>query len=133
MFTTDMTKWYLNAYDMDSTFDLSWTGELLNASETVIGQPPYMNFCSALLRHLQINYSEEMKARYFELRNSVLSEASIIHEFENYVNVYGEDLYIQDTALYPDIPHATENSMTRLKEFIYSHMEFLDKYYGGEN
>lgn len=133
MFTTDMTKWYLSAYDMDSTFDLSWTGELLNASEATIGQSPYMNRYSALLEHLQINYSEEMKSRYFELRNSVLSEDSIIHEFENYINIYGEDLYIQDTVLFPNIPHAIENSIIKLRTFICSHMKFLDTQYGGEN
>lgn len=133
MFTVDMTKWYLSAYDMDATFDLSWGGALLNASNAKMGNTPYMNMYSALLKHLQGNYSEEMKTRYFELRNSVLSESSIISEFESYINIYGEDVYIQDTIPYPNIPNVDENSLSRLKSFICSRLKFLDSYYGGEN
>lgn len=133
MFTVDMTKWYLSAYDMDATFDLSWEGVLLNASNAKMGNTPYMNMYSALLKHLQDNYSEEMKARYFGLRNSALSESSIISEFESYINIYGEDVYIQDTVPYPDIPNVVDNSLSRLRSFIRSRLEFLDSCYGGEN
>lgn len=133
MFTVDMTKWYLSAYDMDATFDLSWEGDLLNASNAIIGQSPYTNIYSALLKHLRDNYSEEMKARYFKLRNSVLSESSIISEFESYINIYGEDVYIQDTVPYPNIPNVDKNTLLRLRSFICSHLEFLDSQYGGEN
>lgn len=132
MVTYDMAKWYLSAYDMDATFDLSWEGELLDCCDVEMPDYPYLNNYSQLLQFLWDNYWDEMVERYFELRNSVLSEAAIISEFENYINIYGEDVYIQDAIPYPDIPNATENNLSRLKTFAHSRLEFLDNYYGGE-
>lgn len=126
MFTVDMNKWYLSAYDMDSTFDLSWEAELLDCYDAEIGLYPYLNRYSELLNYiLDIHYTDYVD-RYFELRNTVLSEASIISEFENYINIYGEDIYIQDTIPYPDIPLVTENTLNRLKIFVHNRLEFLD-------
>lgn len=132
MVTYDMQKWYLSAYDMDATFDLSWEGELLDAPDVFPAQPPYLNQYSALQGFLYNNYFEDIQSRYFELRNSVLSEAAIISEFEYYINIYGEDVYIQDTILYPDIPVVTENNLGYLKQFVKNRLEFLDALYGGE-
>ena len=126
MFTVDMNKWYLSAYDMDSTFDLSWEADLLDCYDAEIGLYPYLNRYSELLDYiLNVRYTDYVD-RYFELRNTVLSEASIISEFENYINIYGEDVYIQDTIPYPDIPLVTENTLNRLKIFVHNRLEFLD-------
>lgn len=124
--------WHLSAYDMDSTFDLHWQGYLMGASDSIQGQPPFLNEYSELLNLLCNNYWDQMKERYKELRKTVLSHASIMKEFEEYVGIYGDDLYIKDTAIYPDIPEATTNNLTYLSEFIKARLEFLDNEYGVE-
>ena len=68
-------------------------------------------------------------ARYTELRKSVLSYSSIVEEFEKYIGIYGEDVYIQDTAIYPNIPSVTDNTLNSLRNFVRDRLEYLDSIY----
>ena len=128
--TYDMTKWHLSAYDMDSTFDLDWNGEILEYYDSDMPYSPYNNRYSSLLSYIRGNYWDVYVERYTELRKSVLSYSSIIEEFEKYIGVYGEDVYIQDTAIYPDIPSATDNTLKSLRNFVRDRLEYLDSEYG---
>lgn len=124
--TYDMKKWHLNAYDMDSTLDLHWEGYLLNNPYADIDSEPFLNAYSKLLDFILNEYKDEYKTRYIELRQSVLSDTSIINEFEEYVRLYGDDLYIQDTIPYPNIPSVTNNTINTLKRFIKNRLIYLD-------
>ena len=128
--TYDMSKWYLSAYDMDSTFDLDWNGEILEYYDSDMPYSPYNNRYSSLLSYIRDNYWDDYVKRYTELRKSVLSYSSIIEEFEKYIGVYGEDVYIQDTAIYPDIPSVTSNTLKLLRNFVRDRLEYLDNSYG---
>ena len=128
--TYDMNKWYLIAYDMDSTFDLDWNGEILEDYDSDMPYFPYNNRYSSLLQYIKDNYHDEYVERYIELRKSVLSYSSIIEEFEKYIGVYGEDVYIQDTAIYPDIPSVADNTLNSLRNFVRHRLEYLDNDYG---
>ena len=128
--TYDMTKWYLSAYDMDSTFDLDWNGEILDWYDSDMPSTPYDNRYSSLLQYIWNNYYDEYAVRYAELRKSVLSYSSIIEEFEKYIGIFGEDVYIQDTAIYPDIPSVTSNTLNSLRWFVKNRLEYLDNSYG---
>lgn len=128
--TYDMSKWYLSAYDMDSTFDLDWNGEILDWSNADMPLYPYDNRYSSLLQYIWDNYHDAYVERYTKLRKSVLSYSSIIEEFEKYIGVYGEDVYIQDTAIYPDIPSVTYNTLKSLRIFVRDRLEYLDSKYG---
>ena len=128
--TYDMTKWYLSAYDMDATFDLDWNGVILDCFDAVILVPPYNNQFSDLFNCIRSVYSSAYVERYTELRKSVLSYSSIIEEFENYIGIFGEDVYIQDTAIYPDIPSVVDNTLTSLRRFVRKRLEYLDSEFG---
>lgn len=128
--TYDMSKWYLSAYDMDSTFDLDWEGEILEDYDSDMPVGPYNNKFSRLLSYIRENYYDAYVERYIELRKSVLSYSSIIEEFEKYIGVYGEDVYIQDTAIYPDIPSVASNTLKSLRNFVRDRLEYLDSEYG---
>lgn len=123
--TYDITKWYLSAYDMDSTFDLYWDGSIMDWFDAWMTDG-YDNQYSQLLLVIWDYYWDRMVERYWELRQTVLSEASIISAFEAYIGQYGDDLYIQDTVPYPDIPSATTNNLTHLRYFIADRLWFLD-------
>ena len=127
--TYDMTKWYLSAYDMDATFDLYWDGNILEYYDADMPSYPYDNRYSSLLQHIWGNYWDDYVGRYVELRKSVLSYSSIIEEFEKYIGIFGEDVYIQDTAIYPDIPSATDNTLRSLRSFVRDRLEYLDSKY----
>lgn len=128
--TYDMTKWYLSAYDMDSTFDLDWNGEILYGYDTDMPDTPYNNQYSSLLMCIWHNYYSAYVERYTELRKSVLSYSSIIEEFEKYIDIFGEDVYIQDTAIYPNIPSVTSNTLESLRNFVGDRLKYLDNNYG---
>lgn len=128
--TYDMSKWYLSAYDMDSTFDLDWNGEILDWYDSDIPDVPYNNKFSSLLQYIRNNYWDNYVERYIELRKSVLSYSSIIEEFEKYIGIFGEDVYIQDTAIYPDIPSIVDNTLRSLQSFVADRLEYLDDSYG---
>ena len=128
--TYDMTKWHLSAYDMDSTFDLDWNGEILDWYDSDIPDVPYNNKFSSLLQYIRNNYWDNYVERYIELRKSVLSYSSIIEEFEKYIGIFGEDVYIQDTAIYPDIPSVVDNTLRSLQSFVADRLEYLDDSYG---
>lgn len=128
--TYDMTKWYLSAYDMDSTFDLDWNGKILGQYDSDMPNTPYNNQYSSLLIYIQDNYFNAYVKRYIELRKSVLSYSSIIEEFEKYINIFGEDVYIQDTAIYPNIPSVTSNTLKSLRNFVNDRLKYLDDIYG---
>ncbi len=127
--TYDMTKWYLTAYDMDSTFDLDWNGEILYGYDSEMPDIPYNNQYSSLLTYIWNNYYSAYVERYVELRKSVLSYSSIIEEFEKYIDTFGEDVYIQDTAIYPNIPSVTSNTLKSLRNFVSGRLKYLDHYY----
>ena len=128
--TYDMNKWYLSAYDMDSTFDLDWNGAILDCFDANIPYYPYNNNFSELLFYIRSIYSNAYVERYVELRKSVLSYSSIIEEFEKYIGIFGEDVYIQDTAIYPDIPSVVDNTLPSLRNFVRDRLEYLDDKYG---
>ena len=127
--TYDMTKWHLSAYDMDSTFDLDWEGDIRDSYDSDMPYSPYNNRYSSLLIYIRNNYYNAYVERYTELRKSVLSYSSIIEEFEKYIGIFGEDVYIQDTAIYPDIPSVTSNTLNSLRNFISDRLKYLDNDY----
>lgn len=128
--TYDMTKWYLCPYDMDATFDLDWNGYILDDYDRIPPEVPYNNRYSSLLTYIMDGYTNEYKARYFELRKSVLSYSSIINEFEKYIVIYGEDIYIQDTINFPEMPSVSDNTLNSLRTFVKDRFNYLDDYYG---
>lgn len=115
---------------MDSTFDLDWNGQILEYYDSDMPYTPYNNQFSSLLRYIRNNYHDAHVERYVELRKSVLSYSSIIEEFEKYIGIYGEDVYIQDTSIYPDIPSVTDNTLMSLRRFVKKRLEYLDDDYG---
>ena len=128
--TYDMSKWYLSAYDMDSTFELDWNGILLDCFDANMPGTPYNNQFSNLLQYIWNNYGAAYAERYTELRKSVLSYSSIIEEFEKYIGIFGEDVYIQDTIYYPNIPSVADNTLESLRDFVRDRLEYLDDKYG---
>ena len=128
--TYDMTKLYLSAYDMDSTFDLDWNGEILHQYDCDMPDIPYNNRYSSLLMYIWNNYYNAYVERYIELRKSVLSYSSNNAEVEKYIDLFGEDVYIKDTAIYPNIPSVTSNTLKSLRNFVSGRLKYLDDNYG---
>lgn len=115
--TYDGVKWYLSAYDMDSTFGLWWNGESFVSAEYRCPydyEQPY-NLLFERIRNL---FREEMVTRYAELRDSVYSYANIISHFEDFCGLVGSENYADDLVVYPEIPSAENNNLWQLRNYV---------------
>lgn len=133
LLTYDKTKWYLSAYDMDSTFGLLTESNYFDAYFVTPFELPYQNLFSELWNFIKVNYPEEIKSRFIELYNSILSQDAIINELENFINIYGEDLYIKDTLIFHNIPNVELSNMANLRWFIKNRLQIVyDGFMRGE-
>lgn len=76
--TYDGMEWYLSLYDLDTSWGTSWDGLKLNDYAGGLVDMQISN----LFTRMENAFSEELAQRYFELREDILSNESIMAEFE---------------------------------------------------
>lgn len=123
--TYDGTKWYCGAYDMDSTFGLWWNGNSFVAT-TYKCPEQYQEQFSLLWERIELLYTDELKARYSELRNSVYSLENMFTKFERFTDLIGNDLYDEDVTIYTGIPSQTTNNITQIRNYIRDRLTYVD-------
>lgn len=126
IFTTyDGNKWFANAYDMDATVGLWYTGDKFldtNYSEIAIKNNLYIK----LLK----NFSNEIRDRYNYLRKNVLSISNLINNYERITDISNSDLVKEDYAIYPDIPSQTTNNIQQIRNYLIDRLKYTDEYFG---
>ena len=123
--TYDGAKWFLSAYDLDSTFGNYWDGRSYNeASHT----PMFVNY-SNMNRLMKLIYSydkEALKARYVELRETVLSEENVMYMFYNFVAGIPKALCDEEVKIWPGIPGTQTNNLSQIMDFYRLRVKALD-------
>ena len=137
MLTYDAAKFLANIYDMDTTWALHWNGssfyDVLTPCPSGYTAQTEVGASNLLYERIEKLYAEEIKARYEELRSSVLSDGNIINEFERFMDVIGNDLYAEDFAsttasgAFTNIPSASTNNLQKLREVIVKRMAYCDE------
>lgn len=121
--TYDGIRWFFSAYDMDSTFGNHWTGEKYDSTKSA----PNLLFFGHKLMHLLRDYkAAEVKARYEQLRSTVMSEDNVLLEFENFMAGIPSALYAQDTKLWPLIPGTRTNNLAQIANNYRLRVQLLD-------
>lgn len=123
--TYDMTIWRCGAYDLDATFGMWWDGTKF-VSTAYRCPEDYQEQFSLLWERIEANYADEMKSRYAELRDSVLSAVHMIAEFEWFYEAIGEDLYAKDLEAYPGIPSSSTNNIAQIRNYILERLTYVD-------
>lgn len=129
--TYDGARWICGAYDMDATFGLYWNGARF-VPATYACPEQYQETRSLLWERLEVNFREELQARYRELRATVLSNANVLTAFERFVNKIGAELYAEDYAgttaggAYNGIPSKTTCNIQQLRAFIRDRLAYVD-------
>ncbi len=121
----DGTKLYCSAYDLDSTFGLLWNGQSF-VSTSYRCPEDYQEPYSLLWERIEKLYVEELKARYLELRNSVLSFHNMCTHFERFMDVIGLDLYAEDLTIYTGIPSGSTNNIKQIRNYIRDRLTYVD-------
>ena len=124
--TYDGTKWWFNAYDLDSTFGLYWTG----GSYVSAGHTPTsfagMDITSGIF-HLIYSYSKPaLIARYRQLRSYLLSEEHIYSTFYNFCVKIPEPIHAEDQKKWPLKPGTNTNTLARIMENFRLRCAFID-------
>lgn len=134
MLTYDADKYLANIYDMDTTWALYWNGKSFISVTTACPEGyEHTAGYNLLYERLVKNFATEIKARYAELRSTVLSDANIINEFERFMDVVPPDLYAEDFASttaggkFTEIPSADTNNLQKLRDIIVNRMAYCDE------
>lgn len=121
------SRYICSVYDLDTTWGLRWDGVLAFETDT-----NYYMSRSNLHRRLAANFAAELRSRYTELRNSALSDASILNHFEKFMfnqppYLIAED-YAETTADgdFVDIPSKETNNIHQLRTFIKARLAYVD-------
>ena len=123
--TYDGTKWICGAYDLDSTFGLWWNGTSF-VSANYRCPKDYQEPYSLLWDRMASLFSEEIKTRYNELRNTVYSYANMVTRFERFTDIIGKDLYTEDLEVYANIPSGDTNNIKQIRNYIRDRLVYCD-------
>jgi hypothetical protein len=123
--TYDGKKWICGQYDMDATFGSNVIGNI-NISTKLKCPEEYKEQYSLLWQRIETLYGKELKARYNELRNSVLSYSNMVTHFERFTDIIGKDLYAEDITIYTDIPSADTSNITQIRNYIRDRLKYVD-------
>lgn len=127
--TYDGVKWFANMYDMDSTWGLYHNGQKF-VSTTYRCQEDYEAGVNAggnqLYEKLAINYSNEIFARYLELRTGALSLTNVFTRFERFMDLIPSDLYKEDCDIYSGIPSQSTNNIKQIRNYARDRASYVD-------
>ena len=138
--TYDGTKWIASMYDLDSTWGLYWNGESIlpyNYAREQYEDQIQGRLGNLLYERLEENFFDELKARWFELRDSALSLSNVINRFERMSDMFSSDLIKEDYASttafgqYTAIPSVTKNNLQQIRSFAVDRRDWTDEYFGG--
>lgn len=121
--TYDGTKWFFSAYDCDSTYGLYWNGKYFTGAT----EPPHFGATwQKALDLVRVYKKDELKARYAELRASVMSDANVILEFSNFVCQIPERIYLSDTEVWSGIPSSAASNLAQIVSWYQTRAKFID-------
>ena len=123
--THDGTKWFFSAYDMDSTYGLNWNG---SAYKDVESGPTLESFAGRhrVMRLIKDYKTDELKARYKELRSGVLSEENVVSTFESFISLIPAELLDKECELWPGIPSTDTNNLSQIAEHYKKRCAIVD-------
>ena len=127
-FTYDGVKWYINAYDLDVSLGLGWSGTVINpplASHIYTQRDIPIGYIPAL-------YNTELEARYKELREAgIISVDNILNKLTDWTARIGIDNYELEYQRWPDSPCIVNftDSLYRVKKWLETAIANMDRVY----
>lgn len=125
--TYDGVKWAFTPYDMDMVFGVgySWTFD-------PVWNPAIQHFSRQhRVWELVTTYKKsELKARYTQLRNDVLSEDYVITAFANFINKFPKAMFDEEVKIWPEIPNTSMHNFAQIADFYKRRCDFVDRQIG---
>ena len=139
--TYDGQKWFATMYDMDSTWGLWWSGSYFVGSN--YSRYEFQDFKDGggnlLYIRLEKLFIDNIKERWNELKNDVLSVANIVNRFERFIDICPPWLTSEDYATttasgaYTGIPLQDTNNIQQLRAYICDRHRYIDGFIASGN
>lgn len=113
LFTHDGIKWGWSAYDMDAVFGNHWDGKSVTSAITSATFATFVYY-NKLMELIWTYKRPELRARYKELRNTVMSEDNVAMTFCNFVANIPKPILDADAKLYKRIPSTSVNNLDQI-------------------
>lgn len=133
MATYDGTQWFPSVYDMDSTFGIYWNGGHYNTIDWMLTHDyvgPDHGTNSLLWDRVADNFQEEIKARYAELRETVLSEKNFIKTINDFIGDIPKEVFDRDLRIYGGIPSSGTSDPNQMINYTLERLKYLDQQMG---
>jgi len=123
--TFDGVKWYFSAYDMDTTYGLAFDGSALDRAVSNVSfvEVADSHRVFELIKRFKTN---ELKARYNELRANALSETRICQYFENYAWDISSPLLVEEVKRWPSVRGSSVNGIDQICRWVRQRLEATD-------
>lgn len=143
--TFDGETWITSVYDLDSTWGLYWDGTSLMSPSSVMPKKEKDGSFSSqtwsrIWEHIFQNFTEEIIARYSELRATVFTPENVEYEFTRFMAQIPDEAFELEYDHYPYIPSrnlTNLNQILRHHKNVLRHMdatfESMSQYYLGTN
>ena len=125
--TFNGTKWYFSAYDMDSTHGLHWNGQSFLSANV---SPTFESFANQhrVMELIKTYKKDALKARYAQLRETVLSESNLATLVNNFTGKIPSPVYMQDVKKWPMIPNSSANNASQIRDYYRMRVAYADKW-----
>ena len=123
--TYDGVKWYFGAYDMDCTYGLEWDG---SAFMTATTGTTFTSYASnhILMSRLKKYMGDKIKARFDELRNSVMSEDNVVTTFANFIGRIHKAVYDEECKVWTMLPNTATNNLSQIQDWYRRRVKTID-------
>lgn len=115
----DGVKWFMQAYDLDTTFGVSWDGKKQDLPTGLTGTG------NNLFKRLSKLFSAEISARYAELR-TWLTPAYVLDKYKKRINTIGVSNYQREFAKWNN-PSKDFATYKQLKDAVNHQFSLLDQ------
>lgn len=122
--TYDGKTWQTSPYDMDGTWGMRWDGEIVIPATSYSWKA--ISGCNDLWSKFYRNYYEEIKARYLELREDVLSLQNIQKEFAAFFDKIPTEVVEADKVKWSTVPGQDENNYAQIIAWAEARLAYLD-------
>lgn len=131
--TYDGVKWFMSAYDLDTTYGSDAYGTSWYAADN-----SDMLFAGVAKRHrlallMHTHSKAKLAARYKELRAGILSDRNVWHTLSQFAVDISTRNYDVDREIWPTMPGTSTANMAQYMNFYRMHCECLDKEVEGWN
>lgn len=133
MATYDGTQWFPSVYDMDSTFGIYWDGGHYNTIDWMLTHE-YVGADhgtkSLLWDRVADIFADDIKARYAELRETVLSEKNFIKTINDFIGDIPKEVFDRDLSVYGGIPSSSTSDPNQMINYTLERLKYLDQQMG---